>query len=252
MIWRKAGQADDGRNPRQLLITTLGSNSPVVEAFRSLRTNIQFAGVKAPLRVIEVTSTGPGEGKSSVAANLACVMALTSGTRCILVDADLRKPVQAKTFGRSGRVGLTNVLVGSLTPDEALCDTDIEGLKLLPSGPLPPNPAELLGSAAMESLLKELRTAADTIIVDTPPVLPVTDAALLAPKVDGTLLVVRSGVTAREAALRAKQLLETAQARIIGVVLNGVTPRDGGYYHHYYHYYYADQRAGGKEVAATK
>ncbi|MGE5508888.1 MAG: CpsD/CapB family tyrosine-protein kinase [Chitinophagales bacterium] len=233
--------------PRKLLIKSLGSNSPVVEAFRTLRTNLQFAGVKAPLKVIEVTSTAPGEGKSSVAANLASVMALASGAGCVLVDADLRKPVQAKTFGLSGRVGLTNVLMGSLTWREALKETGIEGLKLLPSGPTPPNPAELLESEAMAKLLAELREAHDVVIVDTPPALPVTDAALLAPKVDGTILVVRAGSTPREAALRGKQLSENAHARIVGVVLNQVQPKDSRY-QHYYHYYSDHER----EAMATQ
>ncbi|MDI6872259.1 MAG: CpsD/CapB family tyrosine-protein kinase [Bacillota bacterium] len=243
--WRRPTADEDEANARKLLIRSLGSNSPVVEAFRSLRTNIQFAGIKAPLKVIEVTSTVPGEGKSSVAANLASVMALSSGARGVLVDADLRKPVQARIFDLSGRVGLTNVLMGSMSLEEALKETGIEGLKLLPSGPIPPNPAELLESEAMVSLLDALRTQCDFVIVDTPPLLPVTDAALLAPKADGTILVVRAGRTPREAIRRGKQALEAADARVIGVVLNQVAPRDHTY-QHYYHYYADREGAAGE------
>ncbi|MBO8126470.1 MAG: CpsD/CapB family tyrosine-protein kinase [Firmicutes bacterium] len=220
---------------RKLLIKTLRSNAPAVEAFRSLRTNIQFTNIAASTKVIALTSAGPSEGKSSVAGNLASVMAL-AGSKCILVDADLRKPVQAKQFGVSGRVGLTNVLMGSLSVEDALVSTEIEGLRLLPSGPIPPNPAELLGSALMKSTLEELRERADIVIVDTPPLLPVTDAAVLASIVDGTILVVKSGETHKQAVIRAKQSLESVNARILGVVLNGVIPKTGYYQHYYYHY----------------
>ncbi len=221
------------RNGCELLTKALGTNSPVLEAYRSLRTAIQFAEVNAPVRVIEVTSTALGEGKSTVAANLASVMALT-GARCILVDADLRRPVQAKALGFNGKAGLTNVLVGTTDLNGALLETEVKGLQLLPSGAKPPNPSELLGSEAMASLLHELRTKADMVIIDTPPLLPVTDAVLLAPKVDGTILVVQAGRTQREAVLRAKQLLESVHGRILGVVLNGVDPWSG--YRRYYHY----------------
>lgn len=221
---------------RELLIKSLGSNSPAVEAYRSLRTNIQFASITAETKVVVVTSPGPGEGKSSVAANLASVMAL-AGSKCFLVDADLRKPVQAGQFGVSGRIGLTDVLMGSLDLEDALVETEVEGLTLLPSGPTPPNPAELLGSQVMKDLIQRLRESADFVIIDAPPLLPVTDAALLAPNTDGTILVLKSGETDKQAMVRAKQLLEAVQARILGVVLNGVTPKNGGYYHHYYYRY---------------
>lgn len=236
---------NNGDTTRTLLINSLGTHSPVVEAFRSLRTNIQFAGVKAPLKTVLVTSVTPGDGKSSIAANLATVMAL-AGTSTILVDADLRKPVQTKFFGLKRQVGLTNVLLGSLQLEEVIVDTQVQGLKLLPSGTIPPNPAELLGSEAMLGVLEMLKTMAELIIIDTPPLLPVTDAALLAPRTDGVLLVVRSGRTQRQDALQAKQLLENVEARVLGVVVNDVKPEHEEGSYHYYHYYAEERQAGTK------
>lgn len=221
----------------KVLIRELGADSPAVEAFRNLRTNVQFAGVKAPTKVIAVTSTVPDEGKTTVAANLATIMAL-GGSQTVLVNADLRRPFLAKAFDVSGRVGLTNVLLGTTTVEEALVETGTQGLQLLPAGPVPPNPAELLSSSAMSVLLEQLRCGADMVIVDTPPLLALSDALVLAPQVDGFILVVRSGHTPRQAVLETKQRLEAVGARMLGVVLNGVKPGDGYYNYYYSHYRY--------------
>lgn len=219
---------------RGLLIHSLGSHAPEVEAFRALRTNLQFAGVKTPLRSILITSVTPQDGKSSIAANLAAVMAL-AGTSTILIDADLRKPVQSQIFfGSSGQVGLTNVLLGSLKMEDVVMETAVRGLKLLPSGTIPPNPAELLGTEVMGEVIEKAEGMADLVIIDTSPLLPVTDAALLAPRTDGVLLLVRAGWTQRQEAVQAKQILENVHARILGVVVNDVRPEHGRHYDYYY------------------
>jgi non-specific protein-tyrosine kinase len=233
----------------RLLTETEGSDSPAVEAFRALRANLQFPAVKGSTRLLGITSTVADEGKTTVAVNLAAVTAM-AGTRCILVNADLRRPVMAHVFGRSGRVGLTHVLAGSAQLDEVLLETGVTGLRLLPAGQTPPNPAELLGSAAMVRVLGELKERAEVVIVDTPPLLPLSDALVVAPRVDGMILVVRAGRTPRQAVLASKQRLETVGSRILGVVLNGVKPGDG-YYHYYYHHYYR-HADGAHQAAATR
>lgn len=216
------------------LIMDRHPKSPVAEAFRTLRTNLQFVDLKGPLKSLGVTSAVPGEGKSTVAANLAIAIA-QAGKSVILVDADLRRPELHKLFGASNQVGLTNVLLGSAGL-EALQATKVGGLRLLTSGPLPPNPAELLSSSDMERVIGLLGSNADVVIYDTPPAMAVTDAAVLGAKIEGMLLVLRLGKAPRDAVMRAKRLLENANVRIFGVVANGDRPQ--GRYGSYYHYYY--------------
>ncbi|NPV51927.1 MAG: CpsD/CapB family tyrosine-protein kinase [Firmicutes bacterium] len=220
----------------RVLIMERDPKSPVSEAFRTLRTNLQFVRLDSPLRSLAVTSTAPGEGKSTVAANLAIAVA-QAGKSTILVDADLRRPKLHKMFNLPNRTGLTNLLLGN-SGLEVLHDTGVEGLKLLPSGALPPNPSELLGSGAMTRVVEALDAEADFLIFDTPPMMAVTDAAVLGTKVDGVLLVLRLGQAAREGVMRAKTLLQNANARVLGVVVNGIKPE--GRYNYYYYYYYGE------------
>ncbi len=201
------------------LIVRFQPRSVAAEAFRRLRSAIRFLGVQKPLQTMVVTSAGFAEGKSTVAANLAASMS-QSGQRVILVDADLRKPDQHEIMGVSGQPGLTAVLTGEVRLDAALRPTDTDGLRLLPAGAAPPNPAELLDSQAMRRLMAELREQADVILFDAAPVGLVTDAAILSSLSDGALLVVSAGVTTPETLVRAHEALEQAHARLLGVVFN--------------------------------
>lgn len=220
------------------LIAAKHPRSPIAEAYRVLRTNLQFSTVDQPSRTLMVTSPNPVEGKSVTAANLATVMA-QSGKRTILVDADLRRPVQHHIFETTNAEGLTTLLLdGKIDPAAALKPTSVENLYVLPSGPIPPNPAELIGSKRMGELIKALAHQADVVIFDSPPVLAVSDAPTLATRVDGTLLVIDAGNTRRGLAHRAKEALTAVGAHVLGVALNRLSARSGGYY--YYYYYYAE------------
>jgi capsular exopolysaccharide synthesis family protein len=227
-------------NPRKMqaaaqnrsLISMKNPKSPITEQFRTIRTNIQFSSVDGEMRRIMVTSSGPAEGKSTTTNNLAIVFA-QQGKRVLLVDADLRKPTAQYSFRLENHTGLSNVLTRQTTIDQAVRETEQENLFVLTSGPIPPNPAELLGSKKMDELLKELEEVFDLVIFDTPPVLAVTDAQILANKCDGVVLVTSSGKTENEAALKAKELLESAQGKLLGVVLNNKKAKDSQYYYYY-------------------
>ena len=216
------------------LITQLNPKSPISESYVKLRTNIEFSAVDNPIQVIMVTSANPGDGKSTSASNLAVVYAQAE-KRVLLIDADLRKPTMHHFFMVSNRGGLTNVLTKQMVLDAAIKDTAIEGLQVLPSGPTPPNPSELLSSRRMAELLKELRGRYDVIIVDTPPVLAVADAQIVSSLCDGTVLVMKAGGVKRELALKAKASLEHAKARILGVVLNKMNRKTADSYYYYYY-----------------
>lgn len=214
------------------LITISEPRSPISEAYRTLRTNLEFAGLDQALKTVVVTSAGVGEGKSTTLANLAVVSA-QAGRNVILVDADLRRPTLHQIFGLGNENGLTSVIMD----EEALAsppvqETGIEGLTVLTSGPLPPNPADLMGSRRMEEVIATLAERAEQVLFDTPPVVAVTDAAVLATKVDGVLLVISAGKTRREYARTAVQRLEQINARLVGTVLTGVQMGAGfqGYY----------------------
>ena len=219
------------------LIVQEQPKSPVAEAYRTLRTNLQYAKVDGELKTIMFTSAGPGEGKSTTVANTAVALA-QSGKKVILVDCDLRKPVQHKTFKLKNQ-GLTNVLVEHLQVADYIQDTSVENLRLVTSGPIPPNPSELLGSLKMAELLAALKDQADIVLIDVPPVVAVTDASVLASQVDGITLVLDSGTVRPEMAQRAKELLTNANGRILGVVLNRVEIDDE---HAYYYYYYGNEK----------
>jgi capsular exopolysaccharide synthesis family protein len=213
------------------LITLTDLRSPAAEAYRTLRTNLTFAALDKPIETLIVTSAAPDEEKSTVIANLAVTMA-QGERRTILVDADLRRPSLHGTFGVANDRGLTTMIVEETAIDDPpLIDVGVGNLWLVPSGPLPPNPADILGSRKMERAIAAFKNRADIVLFDAPPVVSVTDAAVLGTKVDGVLLVVHTGRTRREHAQRAKDVLERVHVRIVGAVLNGA-PRDvvlGGY-----------------------
>ncbi len=206
------------------LITLTQPRSTAAEAYRTLRTNLTFFGaLDRPVETLVVTSAGPGEGKTQVLANLAVTMA-QGERRTILVDADLRRPTLHELFDVSNGRGLTTMILDQQAVDEPpLLDVGVENLRLMPSGPLPPNPADILGSGRMERVIGVLKDRADIVLFDAPPVVAVTDAAVLGTKVDGVLLVVSAGRTRRDHAARAKELLERVHVRILGAVLNEVS-----------------------------
>ena len=221
----------------QRLVSQFDPKSPVAEAYRVLRTNLNFAALDRPFQTLLVTSPGPEEGKSTTIANLAVVLA-QSGVPTLLVDCDLRKPMVHKIFQLDNGRGLTNLLVDrEASPAGYVRETAVPGLSVLTSGPLPPNPTELLSSRRMAELIEELKKAYRMILFDSPPVVAVADAAILAAKVDGVLLVVRSHKSRNDMALEAKNLLDKASANILGVVVNGLPPRGESYYYYYYYYY---------------
>ncbi|CAM3206795.1 CpsD/CapB family tyrosine-protein kinase [Vagococcus fessus] len=215
------------------LISLADKSSPVSEQYRTIRTNIQFAMVDNDLKSFVVTSSGPGEGKSTTSANLAVVFA-NSGLKTLIVDADLRKPTVAKTFSLKNTIGFSNLLSDrSLSVTEVTQSSGVPGLSVLTSGPKPPNPSELLGSRRMEELIKEMEEEFDLVIFDMPPVVAVTDAQIMSSKVDGTILVVREQISNKSALLKAKNLLEMVNANVLGVVYNGSTrTKDQGYYYY--------------------
>jgi capsular exopolysaccharide synthesis family protein len=220
------------------LVTHADPRSPVAEAYRSLRTNLAFARTTQPVQTIVVASPGPGDGKSTTAANLAITFA-QQGQRTLLIDADMRRAVLDKTFGMVRTPGLTDVIVGSAPLETAVRETQVPNLFVLPSGQFPPNPSELLGSPAMRETLRTARHQFDIVLFDSPPLLAVTDAAVLSTLVDGTILVVRTSSTAREAVRRALSQLRAVNGRILGAVLNDVDVRGRGYYGGYGYYYYS-------------
>jgi capsular exopolysaccharide synthesis family protein len=206
------------------LVTLSAPRSGVAEAYRSLRTNLAFARPDAPLATLLVTSPGADEDRSGTLANLAVVVA-QGGRRVVVVDADLRRPSQHTLFGLPNTVGLTSALVD----DAALADlplqaTGVEGLEVLTSGPTPPNPAELLAARRMRAVVERLIERADLVLFDSPPLVPVTDAAVLARLVDGVLLVLAAGRSRRDQVTRAREVLDKVGATVLGVVLTDVAP----------------------------
>jgi capsular exopolysaccharide synthesis family protein len=201
------------------LVTHYHSKSSVAEQYRTIRTNIQFTSVDQDVKTMMVTSPLAGEGKSTTAVNLAVVFA-QQGKRVLLIDADMRKPTVHYVFGINNTSGLTNVLTKQISLEEAVVQTEIQNLFLLSSGTVPPNPAELLSSRSMREVVEQVMEMYDFIIFDTPPILPVTDAQVIANQCDGTVLVVASEKTENEPALKAKELLDKAGGKLLGVVLN--------------------------------
>lgn len=214
------------------LISHQKPKSPITEQYRTIRTNIQFSNVDRDIRSIMVTSSFQSEGKSTTAANLAVVFA-QQDKKVLFVDADLRKPTVQYTFQLENHVGLTNVLTRQTTLRSAVQASHIESLSILTSGPIPPNPAELLGSQTMKELINEMYENYDMVIFDTPPVLPVADANILANQCHGIVLVVKSGGVDRDSALKATEILKGAKGKLLGAVVNQKKQSEGNYYYYY-------------------
>ncbi|MCL4264425.1 MAG: CpsD/CapB family tyrosine-protein kinase [Anaerolineae bacterium] len=212
------------------LITITDPRSPISEAYRTLRTNLSFYSLDNPLRSLVVTSPAPNEGKSTTIANLAVTIA-QSGRRTILVDCDLRRPSLHDLFGLKAEPGFTDLVLAD-NMELPLQATGVENLWLLASGAKPPNPADMLGAKKVDQIIARLQEEADMVLFDAPPVMAVTDAAVLGAKVDGVLLVIQAGKTKRDHAERAKETLEKAKVRIVGATLTNA-PKDSaisGYY----------------------
>ncbi|MBT2708667.1 CpsD/CapB family tyrosine-protein kinase [Pseudomonas sp. ISL-84] len=217
---------------KRSLITITEPKAPVSEQFRTVRTNIQFSSVDKEMKSLLVTSSGPGEGKSTTVSNLAVVFA-GQDKKVLLVDADLRKPTVHYTFDLNNITGLTNVLTKRTSLDSAYSETKVPNLYVMSSGPIPPNPAELLGSKSMLEFLEEAYKEFDLVLFDTPPVLAVADAQILANQCEGSMLVVRSGDTEIEQAAKAKDLLLSTKSKFLGVVLNSKKMEESQYYYYY-------------------
>lgn len=219
------------------LVTKISPKSPISEAYRALRTNIQFANIDKPPKVILISSSATKEGKSTTTANLAITMA-QAGYRTLIVDCDLRRPTMHTYFGMDRRFGLSNVLAGELSFENAARPTSTPNLFLIPSGDIPPNPAELVSSQHMKDLLSKARENFDYILIDSPPIIAVTDAVILSTEVDGLILVVSSGYVNKREVSRAVSLLKAVNGNILGVMINGLNiKRIYGAYYYYYHYY---------------
>jgi non-specific protein-tyrosine kinase len=225
--------------------------SPITEAFRALRTNIQFSSVDKPLHTLLITSPSPAEGKSTIAVNLSVVLA-QNNRKTVIVDGDLRRPRVHKVLGLKSRPGITDLFVADETRVENyIVDTCADNLFALPSGDIPPNPSELLGSEKLLSILEQLKHRFDIVLIDSAPVMAVTDSAVLAPKVDGVLLVVKPGVTQMTIARQAVELLQRGGANLLGVVLNEVELKRSRYAY-YKGYYYASRSYLGDDENGTK
>jgi capsular exopolysaccharide synthesis family protein len=221
------------------LISSMAAKSPAMEAYRSLRANLQFANVDSKVHTLTVSSPAPSEGKSVTSANLAIAFALL-GESVILVDADMRKPRQHKLFKMAASPGLSDLLVQDLPLDKVLRDTVVPNLKVIPAGRIPPNPAEILASQKMLDLCNRLKGEAKVVLFDTPPILPVSDAVILGSRTQGLLLVLLHETTTTEAAAEAISQLEKSGTRILGAVLNAVKfNRMYGYYRYYGKHYYS-------------
>lgn len=236
-----AARSGEKTNKEIDLASDKASHSRIAEAYRSVRTSIMFSAPEdRPLKTILITSASPQEGKTTVTSNLGIVFA-HSNEKVLIVEADMRKPRLGKTFDIENKDGLSTFLTGTSSLEEAIKPTNIPNLSLMPSGPKPPNPAELLTSRKPRALLEELKARFDRIIIDSPPSLTVTDTIILANMVDGVIDVVRASFLNIELILRGRQRLYEAKSRIIGVILNNVNvKKEDSYY--YYHYYYSDDK----------
>ncbi len=238
------------------LVTQCRPQSQMAESYRALRTSLLLTSLGAPPKVVLVTSALPQEGKTTTSINTAIVLA-QKGTRVLLIDADLRRPSIHKTLGMGPKTGLSNVLTGNATLQQTIIRSNIlPTLFVLPAGPPPPNPAELLASSNMKDVLAELREQYDHIVVDTPPTLSVTDAVVMSTRADAVVLVIRSGQTTKQALRRSRELLMQVNARIAGVLLNAVDLNSPDYYYYYEyqgkygHGYYQEDEADTEESVA--
>lgn len=235
------GIAFDADATKKPLLTQVASQSPRAESFRQIRTNLQFAHVSHHSKSVVVTSSLPGEGKSTTAVNMAIALA-QAGQRVALVDADLRRPMVGEYLGLDGNAGLTTVLVGNGRLEDLMQPWGRDELFVLTSGQIPPNPSELLGSAPMKEIIAELEQGFDAVVIDAPPLLPVTDAAVLAQRVGGVVLVVGSRLVKSTDLQKSFSALDMVDADVLGVVLNRVPPKDPNAYT--YTYYSQDSSSG--------
>lgn len=225
------------------LIANSDAKSPVSEAYRTIRTNIKFSNIAGrELKTIMLTSATPNEGKSTTISNLAVVMA-QAGHSVVLCDCDFRNPNQHKIFSLPNK-GLSNCVATGSNVMDIIQHTSIPNLYVLTSGPVAPNPSELLASQNMVDIFKELKQHFDYVLIDTPPIMPVTDAAVVSGKVDGTILVIASGAVAPSVAVEAKTRLEQAGAHLLGAVLNKVDVAANSHYGYGYYYYYGHEHDG--------
>jgi len=231
MINKLFSQPNFGAFPR--LIAQSDPRSMAAEAYRTLRTNLQFAGLDEPCRNLLVTSARPGAGKTTTVANLGVVVA-QAGSKVCLIDSDLRRPTLQRLFGLDQKLGLTTALLEELPFAAVAQPTRIPNLSVVTSGTVPPNPSELVGSKRMHDLLKTATSSFDLVILDSPPVISVSDALALSALCDGVILVVCAGGSPHEIVRRAAEQIKAVRGRILGVILNGVDPSHD---HHYYHYY---------------
>jgi len=233
---------------KDFLVTLTDSKSVAAEAYRTLRTNIQFSSFDEEMKIITVTSSRPSEGKSTVACNMAVTFA-ENGNKVLLIDADLRRPTVHKKFKLPNSLGIVNLILEPDRMSEIVHEDVIEGLDIVTSGAIPPNPSELLGSKRNRALLSKLRLEYDTIILDTPPLLAVTDAQVLTTISDGTIIVAQHGVTKKDEILQAKGLLEKVKGNILGVVLSQIPVDDNSYY---YYYSYEEKKTEKKARRSKK
>lgn len=215
------------------LVTNANPSSVISEQFRTLRTNISFSSSDTEIRSLVFTSGSQGEGKSTVAANTAVVFA-QEGKRVLLVDADMRKPTVHYTFHMTNTTGLSNLLTRQAALEDVVKVSDQENLNIITCGPIPPNPSELLGSRTMDAVLMEMLRAFEVVIFDAPPVLAVTDAQIIANKADGTILVLNTAKTEKDALTKSKEALVKSNANVIGVVMNNYIYDNDAYYYQYY------------------
>ncbi|MGO1369053.1 CpsD/CapB family tyrosine-protein kinase [Senegalia sp. (in: firmicutes)] len=226
---------------RYKIVTHYDPKSPIAEAYRSLRTNIQFSNFDKKLQSIVVTSAGPGEGKSTTAVNLAVSMA-QDNKAVLLIDCDFRKPQMHKYFAISNRIGITNIIAEGIEKDLAASTISEFKLDVLPSGPIPPNPSELLGSNRMKEFIHSMENIYDMVIIDAPPVGVVTDASIISTYAGGVILVCGSGQAHIDAVQYSKELIEKVGGNILGVVLNKIPMNEGSYYKYNYQSYYGDAK----------
>lgn len=215
------------------LVTLTDKKSVAAEAYRTLRTNIQFSSYDKELKIITVTSSRPGEGKSTVSSNLAVTFA-ENGKKVLLIDTDLRRPAIHKVFKLPNSLGIVNAVLNPELINDIINVDVVPGVDIITSGVIPPNPSELLGSKKCRMVIEQLKTIYDYIILDAPPLLAVTDAQILTTLSDGTLIVAFHGLTKKDELLKAKDLLEKVNGNILGVVLNGIPEDDTNYYYYSY------------------